>query len=57
MTAILADPLNAEQIADATHKLISDKALRDDIIKKGYENVKRFSWDKCGKQIAQVLLR
>jgi glycosyltransferase involved in cell wall biosynthesis len=55
-SAILVDPLNAEQIADETYRLISDKTLRDDIIKKGYENARRFSWDKCGKEIARVLV-
>ncbi|MFA4817635.1 MAG: glycosyltransferase family 1 protein [Parcubacteria group bacterium] len=54
-SAILVDPHNAEQIADATYKLISDKVLRDDIIKKGYENVKRFSWEKCAGEIAEIL--
>ena len=56
VSTLLVDPMNAESIADAAYKLISDKALRDDIIKKGYENVKRFSWEKCAKQIAKVLL-
>lgn len=54
-SALLVDPMNAEQIADAAYKLISDKNLRDDIIKKGYENVKRFSWDKCASEIAKLL--
>jgi glycosyltransferase involved in cell wall biosynthesis len=55
-SAILVNPHNAEQIADAAYKLISDKILRDDIIKKGYENVKRFSWEKCAKQIVKLFL-
>lgn len=55
-SAILVDPHNAEEIADATYKLISDKNLRDDIIKRGYENVKRFSWEKCASKIADLLL-
>ncbi len=55
-SALLVDPSNAEQIADAAYKLISDKALRDDIIKRGYENAKRFSWEKCVAAIADVIL-
>ena len=50
-TAILVNPQNPSEIAEAVYKLISDKALRDDIIKKGYENVKRFSWEKCVEEI------
>jgi glycosyltransferase involved in cell wall biosynthesis len=54
-SAVLVDPKNAEEIADAAYKLISDKALRDDIIGKGYENIKRFSWEKCAHEIAKTL--
>ena len=38
-------------------KLISDKTLRDAIIKKGYENVKRFSWEKCAEKISEILTK
>jgi glycosyltransferase involved in cell wall biosynthesis len=55
-SAILVDPSNAEDIADEAYKLISDKVSRDDIIKKGYENVKRFSWEKCAEEIGHVIL-
>jgi len=55
-SAILVDPNNAEAIAEAAYNLISDKNLRDDIIKRGYENVKRFSWDKCAEEIKDVIL-
>lgn len=54
-SALLVDPRNARQIAEAAYKLISDKNLRDDIIKRGFANVKRFSWEKCAKEIAEVL--
>jgi len=35
--------------------LLKDKLYRDDIIKKGYENIKRFSWEKCAKSVAELL--
>ena len=54
-SAILVDPMNAEAIADATFGLINDKNMRDDIIAKGYSNVKRFSWEKCAHEIAVLL--
>lgn len=54
-SSILVDPNNAEQIADAVYKLISDKVLRDDIIQKGHKNVKRFSWEKCAEEVAKIL--
>lgn len=54
-SAFLVNPNNAEEIADAAFKLISDENLKNDIIKKGYENVKRFSWAKCAQETAQLI--
>ncbi len=53
--AVYADPLSAESIAEAIQKLLSDEAFRDDIIRKGLENVKRFSWHGCAGEIASLL--
>jgi len=53
--AVLVDPDDAEHIAGAIHKLISDDAHRNDIIEKGLENVKRFSWEKCAEEVAELL--
>ncbi|KKR21063.1 MAG: Glycosyl transferase group 1 [Candidatus Moranbacteria bacterium GW2011_GWA2_39_41] len=54
-SAILVDPREPEFIAERSYEIISNKDLRDDIIQKGYENIKRFSWEKCAVQIAEVL--
>ncbi len=51
----LADPNNFQEIAEKTYKIISDKNLKEEIIKKGFENVKRFSWEKCADEIAGIL--
>lgn len=53
--AVLVDPKNKEEIADAIYKLISNESHKNDIIKKGYENVKRFSWDKCAEEIVKMI--
>jgi glycosyltransferase involved in cell wall biosynthesis len=53
-SAILVDPNKPEEIAEAAFKLISDESLKNDIINKGFENVKRFSWDKCSKEISKL---
>ncbi|TAK96630.1 glycosyltransferase family 1 protein [Patescibacteria group bacterium] len=54
-TALLVDPNSVDQIAEATYRLIYDKALKDDIIQKGYSNIKRFSWEECARTIAQLI--
>jgi glycosyltransferase involved in cell wall biosynthesis len=53
--ALLIDPKNSEAIAEGIYKIISDENLRNEMIKKGRENVQRFSWDKCATQIARIL--
>jgi len=54
-SALLAEPTAPEFIAKLAHDLISNEELRSGIIKKGYENVKRFSWAKCASEIAQLM--
>ena len=46
---------NIEEISDAMYKVISDDELKKDLITKGYENVKRFSWKKCAQETLKVL--
>ena len=55
-SAVLVNPKDSGEIARAVNKLISDKRLRNDIIEKGYENVERFSWEKCAEEIAKMLI-
>jgi len=49
------DPEEPVSIADSTYKIIKDKDFRDGIIEKGYENVKRFSWENCASEVANLL--
>jgi len=54
-SALLVDPNKPEEIADAMYKIISDTKLRKDLIIRGYENAKRFSWEKCAKETLNIL--
>lgn len=42
---ILVDPDNTEGVVQAMIRLQNDEVLRKQLIEKGYENIKRFSWD------------
>lgn len=53
---VLVDPHNIQEMVDVADRILKDKELRNDIIRKGKENVKKFSWEKCGKETARVLL-
>lgn len=52
--AVLVNPTDSTNIADAMSLLVQNKSLVPDLITKGYENVKRFSWTKCAEQTLAV---
>lgn len=54
-SAILVNPKKSEEIAEAVWKIINDRNLRQDLIRKGLENVQKFSWEKCAEKIIKIL--
>ena len=42
--ALLIDPMDAGGIADAMYRVLNDPALRADLIRRGHDRVKAFSW-------------
>ncbi len=52
--AILVNPYDVDDIVKAM-KRIKNKELRIKLIKAGFENVKRFSWEKCARETLRVL--
>ena len=53
--ALLIDPTDVEALADAMLRLSRDETLRQALIEAGYENVKRFSWEKAADETLAVL--
>lgn len=53
--ALLVDPTDIDAIADAMLRLSRDEELRQQLIAAGYENVKRFSWEKAAQETLAVL--
>jgi len=54
--SVLADPYDPANIAKVSAKILNDKKFRKKTVEKGRRNIKRFSWEKCGKEVARVLL-
>lgn len=52
--AIIVDPLDIKRIGESTNEIISDKKLRDELIKKGFKRASEFSWDETGKETLKV---
>ncbi|MBI2596957.1 glycosyltransferase family 4 protein [Candidatus Daviesbacteria bacterium] len=49
--AILVNPYSIEDIIRGIRQV---KEIREEVIQKGFENVKRFSWEKCAKETVEV---
>ncbi|MDD5589902.1 MAG: glycosyltransferase family 1 protein [Candidatus Portnoybacteria bacterium] len=54
--ALYAEATDPDQIAQVVYKSIDDKHLRDKLIQLGFENAKRFSWEKCASETLKVIL-
>ncbi len=50
--AIVVDPLSIEDIGSAIYRIIESSSVREELIKKGLDQIKRFSWeDSCKKTL------
>src|ERR1700756_5383323 len=52
--AVLVNPENVFEIMRATHRVLVDQNLREKLKARGYEQAKRFSWDKSVRHILKV---
>lgn len=52
--ALLVDPENSDEITTYIQKILRDKDLREKLVKKGFENVKKFSWEKTAKETLDI---
>ncbi|MBI5748887.1 MAG: glycosyltransferase family 4 protein [Nitrospinae bacterium] len=55
--AILADPENIQEIANAICKVLKDENLKSDLIRKGLEQAKMFSWKRMAEETLELYKR
>jgi glycosyltransferase involved in cell wall biosynthesis len=55
--ALLVDPFNIDEIASAMEKILNSESIRKDLIEKGCQQVKKFSWDISAEKLWESLLR
>lgn len=48
------DPYDLESMANSLEKVIFSSDLRNDLVQRGMERVKQFSWDTCAKKTQEV---
>ena len=52
--AVLIDPMDAGAIAAAMARVLGDPQLREDLIRRGHERIKAFSWERSVARVRQV---
>jgi glycosyltransferase involved in cell wall biosynthesis len=52
--ALFFDPLDVDAMAQAIEKMLKDLSLRSELIKRGYERVKDFSWEDTARKTLAV---
>ena len=50
------DPLDTDDIARAVNDILTNKALRNELIKKGNKQVKKYSWERMAKQTHAIYM-
>ncbi len=52
--AILVDPYNVKEITSAMNQILIDDQLRQNLINKSYQQVKKFDWQNTAKEILNI---
>jgi glycosyltransferase involved in cell wall biosynthesis len=53
--AHIVDPYSVDEIRDGILKIIEDNDYKEQLIQKGFENIKRFSWEKSARKILEFI--
>ncbi len=53
-SAMLIDPWKTRDLANAIEEVLSGTEAREELVRKGYENVKRFSWEGAARETIRV---
>ena len=53
--ALLVDPLDEMGLAAGITRMAEDGELRRELVERGFENVKRFTWERTAEQVMDVL--
>lgn len=53
--SLLIDPRDIPAIAEAIERIMSDDVLRSDLVTRGYEHARRFTWERAAEQTLLTL--
>ncbi len=54
-SVVYFDPYSVEDMRDKIQMVLNDENLQNELRAKGFENVKRFSWERSAKQIIEIM--
>lgn len=54
--ALLIDPMDADSIANAMYRVLNEDALRAELVRRGHERVRAFSWERSVSRTHQIYL-
>lgn len=54
--AVYFDPKNIEEMAGVIEKVLENESVRQELIKKGYKQAKKYSWNRMAKQTHKIYL-
>ena len=54
-SALLVDPVSVNDLASAMERIICDPNLREELIRNGREQAKKFSWEKAGREMVGIM--
>ena len=52
--ALLIDPYNVDEIAEAIESVCLDASLKTDLVRRGLARAKTFTWDRCAGKVAAI---
>ncbi len=51
----MVDPYDTTAIADGIYEVLNDSELAAELVRKGYQRVAQFSWEKCARETLDVI--
>lgn len=55
--ALLVDPYDVDNIAEAIKSLCTDSSLVADLVRRGQTRARAFTWERCAEQVASIYQR
>ena len=52
--AIMADPYSIDELSFAIRKVLEDRDLRENLVKEGLKQVKKFYWEKTAEKVLKI---